>query len=87
MANHALSAAAIAVACGLPYLRNPVVRRPRGVIAVRLVNEVRSGMIHINQGTGSQGHMPFGGIGDQGFGNDPVGPFGCCLLYDRVRRL
>ncbi len=40
----------------------------------RFVDEVRSGMIHINQGTVPDSHMPFGGIGDSGFGSYSVGP-------------
>ena len=40
----------------------------------RFVDEVRSGMIHINHGTIPDSHMPFGGIGDSGFGAHSVGP-------------
>ena len=39
----------------------------------RFVDDVRSGMIHINHGTTPDSHMPFGGIGDSGLGAYSVG--------------
>nr|MBA5587581.1 aldehyde dehydrogenase [Anaerobacillus isosaccharinicus]QOY38649.1 aldehyde dehydrogenase [Anaerobacillus isosaccharinicus] len=38
--------------------------------AYRFMEDVESGMIHINNGTVSEGHMPFGGVKNSG-----VGPF------------
>lgn len=39
-------------------------------LGYRFMDEVESGMIHINNGTVSEGHMPFGGVKNSG-----VGPF------------
>jgi len=43
-----------------------------------LVNEfiqkVESGMVHINHGTASQAHVPFGGVKDSGQGAFSIGP-------------
>jgi aldehyde dehydrogenase (NAD+) len=35
---------------------------------------IESGMIHINHGTASQGHVPFGGVKDSGQGAYSIGP-------------
>jgi aldehyde dehydrogenase (NAD+) len=35
---------------------------------------VESGMIHINHGTASQGHVPFGGVKESGQGAYSIGP-------------
>ncbi|OSM42338.1 aldehyde dehydrogenase family protein [Nesterenkonia sp. PF2B19] len=41
--------------------------------AHRFVTEVRSGMVHINHGTTSEGHVPFGGIAQSGQGAYGIG--------------
>jgi acyl-CoA reductase-like NAD-dependent aldehyde dehydrogenase len=35
---------------------------------------VKAGMIHVNHGTASQAHIPFGGIKDSGQGAYSIGP-------------
>lgn len=41
--------------------------------AHRLVEEVEAGMVHINHGTASQAHVPFGGVKESGFGAFSIG--------------
>lgn len=38
------------------------------------IQEMDSGMVHINHGTASQAHVPFGGVKDSGFGAYSIGP-------------
>lgn len=42
-------------------------------LAGRFVNGVRSGMVHVNHGTSSEPHMPFGGVKDSGIGPGSIG--------------
>jgi acyl-CoA reductase-like NAD-dependent aldehyde dehydrogenase len=42
-------------------------------IAHELTEAIDSGMIHINHGTASQAHMPFGGMKKSGFGSYSIG--------------
>jgi aldehyde dehydrogenase (NAD+) len=35
---------------------------------------IEAGMIHINHGTASQAHVPFGGRKDSGYGPFSIGP-------------
>ena len=35
---------------------------------------VKAGMIHVNHGTASQAHVPFGGVKDSGQGAYSIGP-------------
>lgn len=42
-------------------------------VAHRFVEEVEAGMIHINHGTASQAHVPFGGVKESGFGAFSIG--------------
>ena len=35
---------------------------------------VEAGMIHVNHGTASQAHVPFGGVKDSGQGAYSIGP-------------
>ncbi len=41
--------------------------------AYRFKDDVESGMIHINNGTNSEGHMPFGGVKNSGVGPYSIG--------------
>jgi alpha-ketoglutaric semialdehyde dehydrogenase len=43
------------------------------LLAHRFVTECRTGMVHINHGTTSEGHLPFGGIGQSGQGAFGIG--------------
>lgn len=42
-------------------------------VAQELTAAIDSGMIHINHGTASQAHMPFGGVKKSGFGSYSIG--------------
>lgn len=42
-------------------------------VAMRFANEARAGMIHVNHGTASQPHVPFGGVGSSGMGPYSIG--------------
>ncbi|GAE25964.1 aldehyde dehydrogenase [Halalkalibacter wakoensis JCM 9140] len=42
-------------------------------LAYRFVNEVESGMVHVNHGTASQAHAPFGGVKESGYGAFSIG--------------
>jgi len=42
-------------------------------VAMRFSREVRAGMVHINHGTLSQPHVPFGGVKDSGSGAFSIG--------------
>ena len=42
-------------------------------LAHRFVTEVRSGMVHVNHGTTSEGHVPFGGVAQSGQGAYGIG--------------
>jgi aldehyde dehydrogenase (NAD+) len=43
-------------------------------IAGEFIRRVQAGMIHINHGTASQAHVPFGGVKDSGQGAYSIGP-------------
>jgi alpha-ketoglutaric semialdehyde dehydrogenase len=38
------------------------------------IQNVESGMVHVNHGTASQAHIPFGGVKDSGQGAFSIGP-------------
>jgi len=40
----------------------------------KFVQHVESGMVHVNHGTASQAHVPFGGVKDSGLGAFSIGP-------------
>jgi aldehyde dehydrogenase (NAD+) len=42
-------------------------------LAGRFVNGVRSGMVHVNHGTSSEPHMPFGGVKNSAIGQGSIG--------------
>lgn len=42
-------------------------------LAHRFVTEARSGMVHVNHGTVSEGHLPFGGVAQSGQGAFGIG--------------
>lgn len=41
--------------------------------AYRFAEKIESGMVHVNHGTASQAHMPFGGVKQSGFGAYSIG--------------
>lgn len=41
--------------------------------ALRFMSEVRAGMVHVNHGTNSEPHVPFGGVDDSGLGAYSIG--------------
>ncbi len=42
-------------------------------LAYQFVNELECGMVHVNHGTASQAHVPFGGVKESGFGAFSIG--------------
>ncbi len=65
---------AIAVANGTRYgLAASLFTRDLGVIH-SFTSSVRAGMVHVNHGTASQAHVPFGGVKDSGQGAYSIGP-------------
>jgi aldehyde dehydrogenase (NAD+) len=43
-------------------------------LAHKFIQRMESGMVHINHGTASQAHVPFGGVKDSGQGAFSIGP-------------
>jgi len=43
-------------------------------LAHEFIQRMESGMVHINHGTASQAHVPFGGVKDSGQGAFSIGP-------------
>ena len=50
-------------------------------------SRVQAGMIHVNHGTASQAHVPFGGVKDSGQGAYSIGPTAQRVLYQCQSRL
>ncbi|GGE79078.1 aldehyde dehydrogenase family protein [Nesterenkonia cremea] len=42
-------------------------------VAMRFLREARTGMVHVNHGTASEPHVPFGGVGGSGLGPFSIG--------------
>jgi alpha-ketoglutaric semialdehyde dehydrogenase len=42
--------------------------------AQAFVRSAQAGMVHVNNGTISEGHMPFGGVKESGMGAYSIGP-------------
>ena len=64
---------AMALANDTPYGLTSALFTNRNDLVNRFIDSTRSGMIHVNHGTVPDSHMPFGGIGDSGFGAYSVG--------------
>ena len=64
---------AIAVANETKYGLTSAVFTDDMDLAHRFVTEMRSGMVHVNHGTNSEGHVPFGGIAQSGQGAYAIG--------------
>ncbi|PRZ11758.1 aldehyde dehydrogenase family protein [Nesterenkonia sandarakina] len=64
---------AIAVANETRYGLTSAVFTDNMDLAHRFVTEVRSGMVHVNHGTTSEGHVPFGGVAQSGQGAYGIG--------------
>ncbi len=65
---------AIAVANGTRYGLAAAVFTSRAGLAHNMAARIEAGMIHINHGTASQAHVPFGGRKDSGQGAFSIGP-------------
>ena len=65
---------AIKVANATPYGLAASLFTPHMVLINRFTRSVRAGMIHINHGTASQAHVPFGGVKASGQGAYSIGP-------------
>jgi alpha-ketoglutaric semialdehyde dehydrogenase len=65
---------AIAVANGTRYGLAAAVFTSRQDVIRKCVAGIEAGMIHINHGTASQAHVPFGGRKDSGYGAFSIGP-------------
>jgi aldehyde dehydrogenase (NAD+) len=64
---------AIAIANATRYGLAACLFTARMKLADRFARRVRAGMIHINHGTASQAHVPFGGVKDSGQGAYSIG--------------
>jgi aldehyde dehydrogenase (NAD+) len=64
---------AVAVANGTRYGLAASIFTARMSLAQAFVRSVRAGMIHVNHGTASQAHVPFGGVKDSGQGAYSIG--------------
>ena len=65
---------AISIANGTPYGLAAAVFTSRQDLIQKFVAGIESGMVHINHGTASQAHVPFGGRRDSGYGAFSIGP-------------
>jgi aldehyde dehydrogenase (NAD+) len=65
---------AISVANRTRYGLAAAVFTSRQDLVQRFVAGIESGMIHVNHGTASQAHVPFGGRKDSGYGAFSIGP-------------
>jgi aldehyde dehydrogenase (NAD+) len=65
---------AIAVANDTRYVLAAAAFTSRADLAHRFAAKIEAGMIHINHGTASQAHVPFGGRKDSGQGAFSIGP-------------
>ncbi|HVN79776.1 MAG TPA: aldehyde dehydrogenase family protein [Terriglobia bacterium] len=65
---------AIAVANDTPYGLAASLFTSRLSIISEFIETVESGMVHVNHGTASQAHVPFGGVKDSGQGSYSIGP-------------
>jgi alpha-ketoglutaric semialdehyde dehydrogenase len=65
---------ALSAANGTRYGLAAAVFTSRQDLVQRFVAGIESGMVHINHGTASQAHVPFGGRKDSGYGVFSIGP-------------
>lgn len=65
---------ALSVANGTRYGLAAAVFTSRASLAQKFIAGIESGMVHINHGTASQAHVPFGGRRDSGCGAFSIGP-------------
>jgi alpha-ketoglutaric semialdehyde dehydrogenase len=65
---------AIAIANGTRYGLAASVFTSRLGYVQQFASRVQAGMIHVNHGTASQAHVPFGGVKDSGQGAYSIGP-------------
>jgi acyl-CoA reductase-like NAD-dependent aldehyde dehydrogenase len=65
---------AIAIANGTRYGLAAAVFTSRQDLIRKCIAGIEAGMVHINHGTASQAHVPFGGRKDSGYGAFSIGP-------------
>ena len=65
---------AIAIANGTRYGLAASLFTSRLGYVQEFTRRVQAGMIHVNHGTASQAHVPFGGVKDSGQGAYSIGP-------------
>jgi aldehyde dehydrogenase (NAD+) len=65
---------AIAIANSTPYGLAASLFTARTAYIHEFARCVEAGMIHVNHGTASQAHVPFGGVKDSGQGAYSIGP-------------
>jgi aldehyde dehydrogenase (NAD+) len=65
---------AIAIANSTPYGLAASLFTARTAYIHEFARRVEAGMIHVNHGTASQAHVPFGGVKDSGQGAYSIGP-------------
>jgi alpha-ketoglutaric semialdehyde dehydrogenase len=65
---------AIAIANDTPYGLAASLFTSRLSIISEFIEGVQTGMVHVNHGTASQAHVPFGGVKDSGQGAYSIGP-------------
>lgn len=64
---------ALRVANDSPYGLAASVFTDQLTVASRFAEQLECGMVHINHGTASAAHMPFGGVKHSGFGSYSIG--------------
>ncbi len=78
---------AVAVANGTRYGLAAALFTTRMKLAHAFAQKVKAGMIHVNHGTASQAHVPFGGVKDSGQGSYSIGHTAKEFLHQHEGRL
>jgi len=64
---------AIDIANDTKYGLSAVIYSDRLDVVGKFIDDIESGMVHVNQGTAPESHMPFGGVKESGIGQGSVG--------------